>query len=138
MLNILRLAALLSDSVIPMMPIRHGVASYYTYYDYGNGALYAHPSARYDPHNGIPWCAVNVQAYLSGDVLPGDRIIVNFPEYNRFLFLEVWDAGPFDDYYIEDYPDLPFLVDIPQHLWPLPTLSAEVEVTNLSAIERRN
>jgi len=136
MLDIIKIAALLTGITVPS--VDGGVASYYTYWDYGEGALYAHPSARYDPHNGIPWCAMNVQDYLSGDVLPGDKILIKFTDYDKFLLLEAWDAGPFDGYFIEDFPDLPFLIDIPQHLWHLPRLSAEIEMINLSAMERRN
>ena len=136
MLDIIKIAALLTGITVPS--VDGGVASYYTYQDYGDGALYAHPSARYDPHNGIPWCAINVQAYLSGGVLPGDKIIVKFVDSDKFLFLEAWDAGPFDDYLIEDFPNLPILVDIPQHLWPLHSLSAEIEMINLSKMERMN
>ena len=52
MLDIIKIAALLTGITAPSVDV--GVASYYTYQDYGDGALYAHPSARYDPHNGIP------------------------------------------------------------------------------------
>lgn len=116
---------------------QNGMATYYSYADYGKGPLYAHPSQRYDIGNGLHWCAVNVNAFLDGSVLPGDILLVDFLDYDRALFFEAWDAGPFDGYYIEEHPDLPILIDIPQHLWPLSGRSAEIEMINLSAMERK-
>lgn len=84
----------------------------------------------------MPWCAVNVNGYESGNVLPGDMIVVEFLDYDVVLFLEAWDAGPFDGYYVEDFSELPIIVDIPEHLWPLDVTSARVRMYNVSAMER--
>jgi hypothetical protein len=138
-INIARIALLLGGSIVSPPSVQHGMATYYSYRDFGRGPLYAHPSARYSPSNGIPWCAVNVDAYLSGAVQPGDELIVYFPDYDKLLYLEAWDAGPFDGYYVQDHPELPILVDIPQHLWPLGReRSARIDVVNVSAMARLN
>lgn len=131
--------ALVLGTVGPIQyPYQDGVATYYTYQDYGKGPLYAHPFATYDPYNQSPWCAVNVQAYLDGSVQAGDMLLVEFIEYDIVLFFEAWDAGPFDGYYVEDFAHLPIIVDIPKHLWPLDAMSAQVQVTNLSGLMREH
>lgn len=131
--------ALLVGALVPIAPeaAETGIATYYTYEEYGGGPLYAHRTLHYDYSHDLPWCAVNVEAYLSGAVLPGDKLVVEFLEYDVVLYLEAWDAGPFTGYYIEDFgPDMPIIVDIPEHLWPLDVMSARVRVTNISAVQR--
>jgi len=113
-----------------------GVATYYTYDDYGGGPLYASRTLMYDPSNSVLWCAVNVRSYEEGLVEPGDVLAIEFVDHNIVLYLEAWDAGPFDGYHVEDWADLPILVDVPEHLWPLDTMSARVVVYNVSADER--
>ena len=131
-------AALFLGNLNPMpYPVQEGVATYYTYPDYGNGALYAHPTLTYRLDHNVEWCAVNVNAFLDGSVRPGDKLVVTFIDYDVSLFLEAWDAGPFDGYYVEDFHSLPIIVDIPQHLWPLTwEKSARVQIVNLSSLHR--
>lgn len=130
-------ATILFNSLQPVhYDVQQGVATYYTFEDYGYGPLYAHPYQRYDPYNDLPWCAVNVAAYLSGAVQPGDKLVIEFIDHDEMLFLEAWDAGPFDEFYIEDFQDQPILVDVPEHLWPLQQMSARIRVINVSRLQR--
>jgi len=134
MINIMKVAALVAGLSFPAP--EKGMATYYSYRDFGNGPLYASSHLRYDVHNGVSWCAVNVSAFENGSVLPGDLLLVHFIDSDDLLFLEAWDAGPFDGFFIEEHPDLPILVDIPQHLWPSSARSAEIELINLTAAKR--
>ena len=138
MIQVAQIAMMLSSSLFSPPIVDEGMATFYTYQDYGGGPLYAHSSAIYDQKNDLNWCAVNEMAYLTGQVEPGDKLLIRFMDYDKFIILEAWDAGPFDGYYIADYPELPILVDVPLHLWPLTRqTSARVEIVNLSAMERQ-
>jgi len=135
MIDVLKVAALLTGLVAS--PVERGMATYYSSQDFGGGPLYASPTLQYNPSNEVRWCAVNVSSFQDGSVLPGDLLLIYFTNNNQVLMLEAWDAGPFDGFYLEDFPNLQILVDIPQHLWPLSGRSAEIEMINLSAMERK-
>jgi len=112
----------------------HGMATYYTLDQYGGMPLYASDYLRYEV-NGVHWCAVDVREFESGRVHPGDTLLIKFLDMDTYMLLDAWDAGPFIGYYIEDHPELPILIDIPQHLWPADSAkSAEVTVVNLSRV----
>jgi len=120
--------------LIPSL-LGHGVATYYTFDDYGGGPLYCAGRAGY-PVDMIydtrsigkyNWVAVDVEAYQSGKVKCGDTLRVTF-DNNTTLEVLALDAGPFGKYYIQDWPDLPILVDFAEHCWPLDAWSAVVDV----------
>lgn len=125
----------------------HGVATYYTYEKYGGNHLYCSRRTsvggrdlRYtqDMMAKYDWVAVDVRAYESGDVKCGDMLRVCFDNAECVDVL-AWDAGPFERYYIEDYPDLPILVDFEESAWPFPglTMSAIVDVRVLEVDNAR-
>lgn len=110
------------------------VATFYTmafagqplYCDRGNGLVYSTDTA--------PWVALSVDLYESGLARCGDEILITGDGWTTtWLAL---DAGPLNRYYIEDFPHLPILVDIPQHLVQFQGMSAKVTVRNLTN-ERR-
>ena len=80
------------------------------------------------------WVAVDVREYEAGRVRCGDLLDITWKSGER-LSARAWDAGPFEGYYVEDWGrDLPIVVDVPEHLWPVhPARSALVRVRNVTA-----
>jgi len=75
-----------------------------------------------------PWVALDVDLY--GDWAHcGDKILIRGDGWE--LEALALDAGPLHEYWIEDWPDLPIIADVPMHLAPFPGLSAQVTMTNL-------
>lgn len=112
-----------------------GIATYYTgpvgaplYCDDGSGCVYDLDTPA--------WVALSEHLYESGWANCGDRIKVLF-EDGRFLVATAMDAGPLQNYHLEQSPELPLLVDIPEHLWSRGTRSAEVKIINLTPIRER-
>ena len=106
-----------------------GVATWYNllgplYCDQGQGLIYDEET--------IPWLALSEDLYKSGWAQCGDRIQVEGDGWT--IILLALDAGPLHRYYIEDFPDQPILVDIPQHLVPFSTMSQKVTVRNLDRV----
>ena len=80
-----------------------------------------------------PWVAVDVALYESGAVRCGDLMAITF-EDGQVLNMYALDAGPFGKYWIEDWPNLPIMADLPKHLWPIhPARSAKVSISNITA-----
>ena len=109
-----------------------GVAIYYSYADYGERPLYCSTPdlpLYYDKATAAkwPWIAVDVDKYLSGEIGCYTPVQVEF-EDGTVRVLYALDAGPLGDYYIEDYPDLPILVDVPEWFWVGEGMSQVVEV----------
>lgn len=121
---------------MPDMDLVHGVATYYPEAKYSGKPLYA--GGTYDPASGIRWCAVDVREFESGRIQSGDLLLVRFANTPISVIYEAWDAGPFEGYKVIDYPGLPIVLDIPQHLWPFKgnITSQEVYVVNLSQMGR--
>jgi hypothetical protein len=95
------------------------------------------------------WVALDVRLYQTGQAQCGDHLVLFFPpstgacperseggqEGGQLLALAL-DAGPFEGYYVADYPNLPIIVDVPAHLASFSGLSSPVRVLNLSALDR--
>lgn len=101
-----------------------GVATWYTPTDFSDPVVLYCGYSEAD----TPWVALSVDLYETGAVRCGDAVVVEFP-HGEVVEAKALDAGPLYKYYIEDYPDLPLLVDMPEVIWPLPVLSSPVTVT---------
>lgn len=118
---------------------KHGVATYYTHDMYGGNPLYCSRVGNplhYTPDYMIryDWVAVDIKMYQSGEVKCWDTLRVTF-EDGAIKDVLALDAGPLYKYYIEDWPDLPILVDFEESAWPFDNrMSAVVDVLNLSAL----
>jgi hypothetical protein len=91
------------------------------------------PSAGY-------WGAISIdQLGGQGKVRLGDEVEVYFVDHPSVppLVLSIEDAGSLHLYYIEDFPDLPVMLDIHYQAWPVALeglLSARVRIINRSAL----
>lgn len=113
-----------------------GVATYYPAERYAGQPLYCNYQDErlvYD-ESLEPWIAVDVELYRSGRVQCGDLFLLAFSD-GRTMTARAWDAGTFDGYYVITWPELPIVVDLPEHLRP-PGGAARVTAFNLSAWER--
>lgn len=63
-----------------------------------------------------PWVALDVSHY-SGWAEPGEQLEIHF-EDGTVVKARALDAGRFAGRWVEDYPDLPIVVDIPAWLAP--------------------
>lgn len=106
-----------------------GVATYYTdeytgplYCDRGEGLTFSRETE--------PWVAVADWMYQTGLIKCHDLLLITF-EDGTTLSAKALDAGPFSKYWVEDFKNLPIIVDIPEHLWPFKTMSGIVKVLNL-------
>lgn len=122
-----------------------GVATYYAgpyvgeplYWDQRIGQIDGLPDDLiYLPSNGYAWVAVDETEYLSGRIQPGDWLWIYFLEDGYCLKARALDAGYLYRFHILDWPGERIVVDIPQHLWPLETMSARVRMVNQSAAGR--
>lgn len=83
-----------------------------------------------------PWIAIPVELYAQGWQC-GDVVIVTFSNTGEQIRFKAYDAGPLSDYYIEDYPDLPIIADVPEYYWPFPgDISTRATVFNASLAAR--
>lgn len=117
---------------MPVVIVYAGVATIYAeigqplYCDRGNGWVYAERTP--------PWVALPVTWYESGLARCGDTVTLWGDGWSgRYLAL---DAGPLEGHYVEDWPDLPIVADVPEFLAEFDGLSARVRVVNTSAIKR--
>lgn len=83
-----------------------------------------------------PWVAVDVQMFLSGRIRCGDELWLGFGSPHQTLKVLALDAGPFHGYYVQDWPHLPIVADIPFHLVPFSGLASPVRIFNYSAAQR--
>ena len=104
---------------------------------------FSDPVLLYGGHSPTPecrWVAVDVYRLLDGDVELGDVLYIEFVDHPQVsTVLAVRDTGPLGDYYIEDFPELPIVLDIPYRAWPagLEGLrSARVRIVNITALDR--
>ena len=67
------------------------------------------------------WVAVDAELMWSGVVECGDELLLYYPDYDLVRRVVVWDIGPLQSYghYIEDYHDLPYLLDVEHGAWPV-------------------
>jgi hypothetical protein len=111
-----------------------GIATFYSgifigqplYCDTGIGLIYSTDTT--------PWVALSEDLYKAGWARCGDRIRIQGDGWTVILL--ALDAGPLHRYYIEDFPDQPILIDIPEHLAPFQGLSTQVKVRNLDHPKR--
>lgn len=91
-----------------------GMATWYEPTDFSDPMVFwCGEKAKDTPHVALP-----VTFYGQRVAKCGDPVTVEFPNGN-IVRAVAWDAGPLYKYFIEDYPDLPLLVDIPRAQWPL-------------------
>jgi len=121
-------------SLSKILPVFLGIATYYTgpigaplYCDDGTGHLYDVDAA--------PWVSLSEKLYKTGWAECGDKMKVVFEDGTSLIALAM-DAGPLHKYFLEENPGLPLLADVPQHLWPYDTMSAQVKLVNLTAVAR--
>ena len=95
-----------------------GVATVYTAERFAGRPLFCDnfdgKSHVYDAR-AAPWAAVDVGLYRSGAVSCGDELLILF-EGGRRLRVRALDAGTFEGYWVKDWPELPIVVDLPEHL----------------------
>jgi hypothetical protein len=109
-----------------------GIATWYAG-PYIGGPLYC---GGYYTTDNMPWVAVDVSEYENSRIRCGDTLMIWLA--GEMIRARAMDAGPLYKYYIEDFgPELPIVVDIPKHLWPLETLSAKVTIINSSEAYRQ-
>lgn len=81
-----------------------------------------------------PWLALDEGLY--GEFAScGDEIVVWAG--GEMMTLLALDAGPLFDYYVEDWPELPIVADIPMHLSKFEGLSSRATVVNKTRAKRR-
>ena len=84
----------------------------------------------YDPVIEEPWAAFDVGWYESGRVTCGERVLLIFE--STAIIVRAWDAGRFQGRWVTDYgPDVPIVVDLPEHLRPDSRLSWPVVVVTM-------
>lgn len=65
-----------------------------------------------------PWAAFDVEQYTSGRLTCGQQVILLFTN-GQVLTVRAWDAGRFRDRWVNSFgPDMPIVVDLPEHLKP--------------------
>ena len=114
--------------------LSHGVATVYEepyvgmplYCDSGIGLRYK--------ENAPSWVALDITWYESGQVRCGDTITI-WGDGWSYTGLAL-DAGRFHGKWIEDWPELPIVADLPKFRAPFEGLSARVRVVNVSAVKR--
>jgi len=125
---------MMSKAVFVFHLIRLAAATWYRPTDY-EGVTFCGQYTDDLIENQIQWVALDVDLYLSDEVSCWDEIVVEFQDGSR-LYAYALDAGPFRDYYIEQYgPDVPIIVDIPDHLWDRDGRSRLVSVIHLTGMK---
>jgi len=106
-----------------------GVATTYTYSDYGGEPLFC--CGVYDDR---PFVALPIE--LLGEFWEcGDWVRVTTP--GSSLWVQALDTGPFYSYRVEQWGmDVPIIVDVPEHLWTPGGISAPAVVFNESLFNR--
>lgn len=96
------------------------------YCDRGTGMIYAAD---------LDFIALPVSEFESGRAECGDqvRVVVN----GQAFYARSLDAGPLENYHVEQFGDLPIVADVPAHLWQFaPDISGAGSVFNESAFNR--
>lgn len=109
-----------------------GVATYYTYDDYGGGPLYCstvdnpmwYTRERMEQYN---WVAVDPSLYKTGLIKCGDLVELEF-ESGELVRAYAWDAGPLYDYRVMDWPSMRIIVDLEESAWPKQEMSGLVRM----------
>lgn len=116
-----------------------GVATYYPAAQFDGRPLYCDQFTKRDliySENTEPWAAFDVNWYRSGRVRCGDLIALQF-EGGKRLTVRAWDAGMFQGYYVEGWPELEIVADLPEHLRPDKAMSWRARVMNLSRLAEK-
>jgi hypothetical protein len=96
------------------------------YCDNGTGMIYA---------SDLPFIALPVTEFESGRARCGDQVRVTIN--GQAFYAQALDAGPLENYRVEQFGDLPIVADIPAHLWQFaPDISGVGSVFNESAFNR--
>lgn len=116
MVNAITIALLIANSTFA------GVATYYPSERFAGQPLYCaqHLGGQlvYSEDN-LPWAAFDVTWYEAGRIACGERVRLLF-EDGTTLEVVALDAGRFysGGYWVQDWPELPIVVDLPEHLRP--------------------
>jgi hypothetical protein len=67
------------------------------------------------------WVAIDAGLMYDGVVECGFKLTLYYPDIGLIDRVVVWDIGPLQSYghYIEDYADLPYLLDVEHRAWPV-------------------
>jgi hypothetical protein len=82
-----------------------------------------------------PWVALDVSMYRAGWVKCGDKLWLQFPNGTGFS-ARAMDAGMFSQYHVDDWGDVPIVVDVPEFLSTFEGLSSPVTIYNISRWHR--
>jgi len=82
-----------------------------------------------------PWIALPVVEYLSDAARCGDLYYLSGDGWAGFY--RARDAGPLQDYYVQDWPELDIAADVPQRFARFRGLSTRARVHNISAMARK-
>jgi hypothetical protein len=99
-----------------------GVATYYPSSRFAGQPLYCDQylsgGLRYSEDT-TPWAAFDVTWYEEGRIACGDHVILVFAD-GAVLEVIALDAGRFysGNYWVQDWPELPIVADLPEHLRP--------------------
>ena len=125
-----RIQAAETMSIIFAIALLAGVATNYQAADYGGRALYCGGTYNEDT------IFVALPVSLEGEYWQcGDQVQVRFEDGAAF-WATALDTGPFFAYRVEQWGDLPIVVDVPDHLWTQPGISAPAVVFNESLFNR--
>ena len=84
----------------------------------------------------LPWIAVDVSEYQSGNVQCGDVMLLYFADGST-MHAMAYDAGYLYNYRTAGWPDMPIVADVPAFLVPFTGTSSVVFMLNYSAVQRR-
>ncbi len=123
------------EAAIAASLVVSGVATYYPADEFAGRPLYCDQFTdwplTYSSEDLPPWAAFDIGWYESGRVRCGDLVLLNF-DNGEWLLVRAWDAGTFQGYYVNTWPELPILADLPEHLRPDGAMAWQVRVVNLS------
>ena len=86
----------------------------------------------------VPWVAIPVEMYKEGWEC-GDIVYLSFDDIEQMFQYRAYDAGPLSDFYIQSYPELDIIADVPIYHWPFSDgrISAHASMFNHSLFARR-
>lgn len=85
-------------------------------------------------NEGLPWVALPVGKYGEWAEC-GDEIVLHGDDWS--IQARALDAGPLSDYYIEDFPELAIIADVPEIHSPFRGLSSRARMINVTGAKER-
>jgi hypothetical protein len=122
----------MSAIITATLPLLIGVATYYSADYYTGRPLYCNyqDSSLVYTETLEPWIALDVTLYQSGQVECGDQFLLTFTD-GYTLTVSAWDAGLFNGHWVPPWPELPIVIDLPQHLKPFAGIAGLVTARKL-------